>query len=223
MTRPAAAPAPAPAPDPEVWILDDDSGLRGALEALLVSAGYAARQFETAAAVLAAARPPGPACLLLDVRLRAESGLDLHERMAREGTGMPVILMSAFGDIPMTVRAMRAGAVDFLEKPFRDEALLSAVQAAVRRDAEAAALRAEAAALARRHETLSEREREVMALVAAGLMNKQIAGRLGLSVATVKIHRGAAMRKMAAPSLADLVRAAEILGVRDPALGRHAT
>lgn len=210
------------ATDPVVWILDDDAALRGALVELLASAGYAARPFESIRELMAASRPPGPACLLLDVRLRAESGLDLQERLAREGAAMPAVLMTAFGDIPMTVRAMKAGAVDFLEKPFRDADLLAAIEAAIRRDAAAAAGRREQAEMARRHAELSEREREVMALVAAGLMNKQIAGRLGLSVATVKIHRGAAMRKMAAQSLAELVRAAEILGVRDPALGRHA-
>ena len=156
------------------------------------------------------------------MRLRAESGLDLLERLAEDDAGLPAVLMTAFGDIPMTVRAMKAGAVDFLEKPFRDADLLAAIGTAIRRDATAAAERRELDDLTRRHADLSEREREVMALVAAGLMNKQIAGRLGLSVATVKIHRGAAMRKMAATSLAELVRAAEILGVRDPALGRHA-
>ena len=215
-------PAPSSPVDPVVWILDDDAELRGALVELLASAGYAARPFETTRELLAAARPPGPACLLLDARLRAESGLDLLERLAEDDAGLPAVLMTAFGDIPMTVRAMKAGAVDFLEKPFRDADLLAAIGTAIRRDATAAAERRELDDLTRRHADLSEREREVMALVAAGLMNKQIAGRLGLSVATVKIHRGAAMRKMAATSLAELVRAAEILGVRDPALGRHA-
>ncbi|MEC9434839.1 MAG: response regulator [Pseudomonadota bacterium] len=219
MSRGAASP---PSADPVVWILDDDAELRDALAELLASAGYAARPFESIRELLAAPRPPGPACLLLDVRLRAESGLDLQERLAREGAAMPAVLMTAFGDIPMTVRAMKAGAVDFLEKPFRDADLLAAVGAAIRRDEAAALERRELEDLTRRHAELSEREREVMALVAAGLMNKQIAGRLGLSVATVKIHRGAAMRKMATRSLAELVRAAEVLGVRDPALGRHA-
>jgi FixJ family two-component response regulator len=206
-----------------VYIIDDDPDVRGALGSLIRSAGLTAAVFESTEAFLAAGPPVGPACLVLDIRLRGEDGLEFQDRLTRSGMSIPTILMTGHGDIPMTVRGMKAGAVDFLPKPFSDEAMLSAVAAAFERDRSSRAAREETARIAAHYDRLSPREREVMALVVAGLMNKQVAGQLGLSEVTVKIHRGAVMRKMAAQSLADLVRMAELLGVRDPRVSRHST
>jgi FixJ family two-component response regulator len=209
--------------EPCVYIIDDDPDVRGALDSLFRSAGLKSAQFDSTEAFLAAGPPTGPACLVLDIRLRGEDGLEFQERLTRSGVNIPTVLMTGHGDIPMTVRGMKAGAVDFLPKPFSDDAMLSAVAAAFERDRSLRAEREETARIAAHYERLSPREREVMALVVAGLMNKQVAGQLGLSEVTVKIHRGAVMRKMAAQSLADLVRMAELLGVRDTRVSRHST
>jgi FixJ family two-component response regulator len=206
-----------------VCIIDDDAEVRGALDSLLRSAGLATALYESTGAFLAAGLPKGPACLVLDVRLRGEDGLDFQERMSRSGLSLPIILMTGYGDIPMSVRGMKAGAVDFLPKPFSDEAMLAAVASALDRDRASRAGREEAARMTENNQRLSPREREVMALVVAGLMNKQVAGQLGLSEVTVKIHRASVMRKMEAQSLADLVRMAELLGVRDTSVSRHNT
>lgn len=204
-----------------VVIVDDDPAVRVALDSLFRSVGLATRIFAAPADLLAAPPPEGPGCLVLDVRLPGLSGLDVQDQLARIGTGLPIVFMTGHGDIPMTVRAMKAGAVDFLAKPFRDQDMLDAVAAAIGRDR---ARRAESAALdglRARFETLTPREREVMGHVVTGLMNKQVAGLMGLSEITVKIHRGHAMRKMDARSLADLVRQAEALGL--PARGAGQT
>ena len=196
-----------------VVIVDDDPAVRDALDSLFRSVGFATRSFAAPAELLAAALPDGPACLVLDVRMPGLSGLDLQDRLARGGPGLPIVFMTGHGDIPMTVRAMKAGAVDFLAKPFRDQDMLDAAGAAIARDR---ARRAEVAAmgdLRGRYETLTAREREVMGHVVRGLMNKQVAGELGLSEITVKIHRGSVMRKMGVRTLADLVRQAEALGL----------
>jgi FixJ family two-component response regulator len=206
-----------------VCIIDDDPEVRGALDSLFRSAGLATALYESTDAFLAAGLPKGPACLVLDVRLRGEDGLDFQERMSRSGLALPIILMTGYGDIPMSVRGMKAGAVDFLPKPFSDEAMLTAVASALDRDRASRAGREEAARMAENYQRLSPREREVMGLVVAGLMNKQVAGQLGLSEVTVKIHRASVMRKMTAQSLADLVRMAELLGVRDTSVSRHNT
>lgn len=198
-----------------VCVVDDDPEVRGSLGSLFRSSGLDVALYEAADAFLAAGVPPVASCLVLDVRLRGENGLDFQERLAAQGVDIPVILITGHGDIPMTVRGMRAGAIDFLPKPFSDDQMLAAVAAAIEADR---ARRARAAGSAHLHECyarLTPREREVMALVVAGLMNKQVAGRMDLSEITVKIHRGNMMRKMEAQSLADLVRMAEQLGVRD--------
>lgn len=198
-----------------VHIIDDDASLRIALDSLFRSTGLTARQYESVAAFMAAPPPAAaPGCLVLDVRLPGMSGLDFQQRLEELGVRLPVVLMTGHGDIPMSVRAMKAGAVDFLAKPFRDQEMLDAVAAALEKDSARRAEGGKLDALKSAYATLSPRERQVMALVSAGKMNKQAAGDLGLSEITVKIHRGAAMRKMGAKTLADLVRMAEALGVR---------
>jgi FixJ family two-component response regulator len=204
-----------------VCIVDDDEGLRGSLGSLFRSTGLAVALYESAGAFLEAGLPDTPSCLLLDVRLRGENGLDVQDLLARRGIDIPVILMTGHGDIPMTVRAMRAGAIDFLPKPFDDDQMLAAVATALATDRERRAAAAGDARLQDCYARLTAREREVMGLVVTGLMNKQVAGRLGLSEITVKIHRGHVMRKMEAQSLADLVRMAEQLGVRDENIHRY--
>ena len=194
-----------------VHIVDDDGALRGALETLFRSIGLEARAHGSVQAFLDADRPDMPGCLLLDVRLPGLSGLDFQAQLDRHGISLPVIMMTGHGDIPMSVRAMKAGAVDFLAKPFREQDLLDAVALAVERDRTQRAQRQGLAELRDRHASMSPREREVMALVTAGRLHNQVPGDLGLSEITVKIHRGAAMRKMGARSLADLVRMAEAL------------
>lgn len=199
-----------------VHVIDDDRGIQLALDSLLRSVGYATRLYGSASEFLRAEDREGPGCLILDIRLPGVSGLDFQAQLAGAGSRMPVILMTGHGDIPMSVRGMKAGAVDFLPKPFRDQDMLDAVAAAKEREAKARARAHDEDALRRRFGELSSREREVMALVAAGLMNKQVAFELGLSEITVKIHRGNAMRKMEARSLAGLVMMAQALKLEPP-------
>ena len=194
-----------------IHVVDDDDSLRSALDSLFRSVGLAVCGHASVAEFLAAPREDAPGCIVLDVRLPGISGLDFQDRLDELGIGLPVVLMTGHGDIPMSVRAMKAGAVDFLAKPFRDQDMLDAVAAAIERDRSRRAEQHDEAELRDRYTTLSPREREVMALVTAGRMNKQAAFELGLSEVTVKIHRGAAMRKMGAKSLPDLVRMAQRL------------
>jgi len=201
------------APRPVVIIVDDDGTVREALDSLFRSVELDTMLFASPAELLAADLPDTPGCLLLDVRLPGTSGLELHERLRLNGVEFPIVFMTGHGDIPMSVRAMKAGAVDFLAKPFRDQDMLDAVSAAIARDRERRAKAAARRELDARFATLSPREREVMGHVVTGLMNKQVAGLIGLSEITVKIHRGNAMRKMEARSLPDLVRQAEALGL----------
>jgi len=200
-------------PGAMVYIVDDDAGLRDALSSLLRSVGLQVRTFATVDAFLAGGRDEVDSCLLLDVRLQGVSGLDFQVTLNADGVALPVIFMTGHGDIPMSVRAMKAGAVDFLAKPFRDQDLLDAVGIALERDHGRRQRDGALQGLRARFETLTPREREIMALAARGLMNKQIAGAVGTSEITVKIHRGNAMRKMAARTFADLVRMAETLGL----------
>jgi FixJ family two-component response regulator len=197
-----------------VHIVDDDASLRGALDSLFRSTGQQTRLYESVAAFMDAPLPDAPGCLVLDVRMPGMSGLDFQQKLEELGVRLPVVFMTGHGDIPMSVRAMKAGAVDFLAKPFRDQEMLDAVAAALERDRAQRAEGGKLDTLKAAFATLSPRERQVMALVAAGKMNKQVAGDLSLSEITVKIHRGAAMRKMGAKTLADLVRMAEALDVR---------
>lgn len=206
---------------PLICIVDDDPGVRGSLDSLLRSAGFAVSAFAGPEEYLACSEADAAACLMLDIRLDGANGLDFQQELADNEVSVPVILISGHGDIPMTVRGMKAGAVSFLAKPFDEEALLAAVREAVERDRERRVAIDRRQDIRTRYEALTLREREVMALVTAGLMNKQVAGKLGLSEITVKIHRGNMMRKMQAESLADLVRMAEGLGARDTSVTRY--
>ncbi|WP_312436928.1 response regulator transcription factor [Janthinobacterium sp.] len=205
--------AMAAAPEGLVHIVDDDALLRGAISSLLRSVGLQVADYASVAQFLAQPRPEVVSCLLLDVRLQGLSGLDFQAELNRDGVHLPVIFMTGHGDIPMSVRAMKAGALDFLAKPFRDQDLLDAVNLALATDRERRAREQAAQGLHDCYASLTPREREIMALAASGLMNKQIAGDLGTSEITVKIHRGNAMRKMQARTFADLVRMAEALGI----------
>lgn len=200
-----------PADLPLVLVVDDDAAIREALCDLLRSVGLETRSFGSTQELLQAELPDRPSCLVLDVRLPGQSGLDLQTQLARDGEGPPIVFMTGHGDIPMTVQAMKAGAADFLTKPFRDQDMLDAVTAALERDRARRRDRASLRDLVALEASLTPREREVMAGVVKGLMNKQIAGELGISEITVKLHRGSVMRKMQARSLADLVRMAELL------------
>ncbi|TIP09204.1 response regulator transcription factor [Mesorhizobium sp.] len=199
--------------EPAVYVIDDDAGIRDSLGLLFRSVGLRAELFHSANELLQSKLPPIPSCLVLDVRLPGLSGFELHAELTKANVHIPIIFITAHGDIPMSVRAMKAGAVDFITKPFRDQDMLDAVTAAITRDR--ARLDAERARLDLQglFDSLTSREQEVMALVATGLMNKQVAAQIGLSEITVKIHRGHAMKKMHARSLADLVRMAEALGI----------
>lgn len=208
MARPAA---PRDADQPLVRVVDDDAAIREAMLDLLRSVGVEAVSFASTRALLEAGLSARPGCLVLDVRLPGVSGLDLQAQLAAAGDGLPIIFMTGHGDIPMSVRAMKAGAVDFLTKPVRDQDMLDAVAAAIARDGERRGARAAVARVAGLAATLTPREREVFAGVARGLMNKQIAGELGITEITVKLHRGNVMRKMEARTLAELIRMAGML------------
>jgi FixJ family two-component response regulator len=195
-----------------VFVVDDDPSMRRSLEGLLRSVGLDVRLFSSAQEFMQAERPEAPGCLVLDVRLPGMSGLAFQEELANTGVALPVIFVTGHGDVPMTVRAMKAGAVEFLTKPFDDQVLLDAVHAAIERDRARRHQAESLAALKARYDELTAREKEVMKLVVTGRVNKQIAAALGLSVVTVKVHRGQVMRKMLAKSVAELVRMADRLG-----------
>jgi FixJ family two-component response regulator len=197
-----------------VFVVDDDASVRAALDSLFRSVGLLVRSFGSAQEFLSEPQAEGPACLVLDVRLPGISGLDLQRQLAERDPAVPIIIVTGHGDIPMTVRAMRAGAVEFFPKPFRDQDLLDAVQRALDRSRVLRQEQATMAGLKARFDSLSPRERQVMGRVVAGLLNKQIAYDLGVSEATVKIHRGQVMEKMGAASVADLVRMADRLAIR---------
>jgi FixJ family two-component response regulator len=202
--------------DAIVFIVDDDPSMCEALTRLLGTVGLRAHAFKTPQAFLGAKRPDTPSCLVLDVRLPGLSGLDLQRELANTDPPIHIVFITAHGDVPMTVQALKAGAVDFLTKPFRDQQLLDAVQQAIERDRAARHERADVANLRRRYESLTQREREVMTLVVRGLLNKQSAAELGTSEATVKAHRAQLMHKMRAESVAELVRIAERLNLFPP-------
>ena len=199
--------------DATVFVVDDDAPMRESLKNLIRSVGLRAELFASAQEFLRSKRPDAPSCLVLDVRLPGLSGLDLQRRTTEAGLEIPIIFITGHGDIPMSVRAMKAGAVEFLTKPFRDQDLLDAIQQALERDRKARDQRAAIEELRRRFASLTPREREVMARVVAGLLNKQIGAELGTSETTVKIHRHQVMEKMGAGSLPELVRMADRLGI----------
>src|SRR6202167_5123821 len=203
-------------PPSVVFVVDDDASIRDALKSLIRSVGLKVEAFGSPREFLQGKRPDAPSCLVLDVRLPGESGLDLQRELAEANIHIPIIFITAHGDIPMTVRAMKAGAVEFLTKPFHDQDLLDAIHVALERDRAKRKQEAEIAILRQRWESLTPREREVLPLVVSGLLNKQIAGEIGTSETTVKVHRSQLMRKMGADSLAELVRLCERIGIPNP-------
>jgi len=194
---------------PKVFVVDDDASIRRALERLLKSVGLDVETFSTAREFLSHEEYEGPNCLVLDVRMPGLSGLDLQQELTKADRSLPIIFISGHGNIPMSVRAMKAGAVDFLEKPFEDQDLIDLIQNAIEQDRETKREHVKKRNIQKRFESLTSREREVFAHVVAGLLNKQIAFKLGISEKTIKVHRGRVMEKMAAGSLADLVRMSE--------------
>jgi FixJ family two-component response regulator len=214
ITRSKSSHEPASAKEPIVFVIDDDASMRRALTNLFQSVGLKVEVFGSASEMLQSKLPDVASCLVLDIRLPGLSGLDFQTELAKANIHIPIIFMTGHGDIPMTVRAMKGGAVDFLTKPFRDQDMLDAVVMAIERDRKRRQGEKIVANLQVLFETLTTREREVLALVASGLMNKQIAAEIGLADITVKIHRGHIRKKMGARSLADLLRMAETLGIR---------
>jgi FixJ family two-component response regulator len=199
-----------------IYVIDDDRSVREALSSLFRSVGYKVQLFESTSEFMQAKRADANSCLVLDIRLPGVSGLDLQSHLNREQIQIPIIFMTGHGDIPMSVRAMKAGAIDFLAKPFRDQDMLDAVAAALETDRKRREADQSVAAVRSAFETLTPREREIMQFVTSGLMNKQVAGKLGLSEITVKIHRANVMKKMACQSLAELVRMAGLLRLNLP-------
>jgi FixJ family two-component response regulator len=194
---------------PIVFVIDDDAAVRDVIRDLLLSVGHQAESFASAEEFLSRRDPQAPGCLVLDVRLPGTSGLELQKRLLAQKDRIPIIFISGYGDVPMTVQVMKAGAVDFLQKPFREQELLECVQAALRRDQAQRESEEKVSGVLSGYRTLTKREREIMKLVVTGQINKQIAALVGLSEVTVKIHRAQVMHKMGTPSLADLVRAAD--------------
>jgi FixJ family two-component response regulator len=209
----SASGSPKSDPIPIVFVVDDDISVRESLEALIRFVGWQPETFASAEEFLTRPHPVAPCCLVLDVSLPELNGLELQKLIATDRIDMPIIFITGHGDIPMTVQAMKAGAVEFLTKPIDDDALLSSIKSAVKRSAAALDDQAELQALRQRHESLTPREREVMRLVVAGMLNKQIGMKLGISEITVKAHRGKMMQKMKAESLADLVKTAVRVGL----------
>ena len=202
-----------PSPEPVVFVIDDDASVRDSLKNLFESVGLHAELFDSPHAFLAFRRPEITSCIVLDVRLPGLTGLEFQSELLKLGIHLPIVFVTGHGDIPMSVRAMKLGAVEFLTKPFRDQDLLEAVRVALDRDRERRRDEITLAALRGHFDSLTVREREVIGLISSGLSNKEIAAEMGISDATVKVHRGNVMRKMDAPSLADLVRMADLLGV----------
>ena len=204
----------ASAAQPVVFVIDDDASVRAAISSLIRSVGLRAEVFASVSEFLAHKRSSATSCIILDVRLPGVSGLEFQSELAKANAQIPIIFITGHGDIPMTVKAMKAGAVEFLTKPFRDQDLLDAIQVALDRARVREEKERGVSELTKKFETLTPREQEVMGWIAGGLLNKQVAAEIGVTEITVKVHRGNVMRKMAAKSFADLVRMAELLGVR---------